>query len=177
MDDFHDTMGGVARSSAAVAARTQAADRRARDALADIATLGTAVNEIDCIVHTIADIAEQTSLLALNATIEASRAGGAGRGVGAVAIEVKELSRQTADATERMAEAVGAILSLYTAAASGMEAVRTDVLALAERQESVSRTVSEQSAASGQIAVTMSSVTRGRSGITSRLAEPAALSR
>ena len=56
-------------------------------------------DEIGKVIEVIQDIAEQTNLLALNATIEAARAGDAGKGFAVVATEVKELAKQTANAT------------------------------------------------------------------------------
>jgi methyl-accepting chemotaxis protein len=68
-----------------------------------IARLTTASHRIGGIVKLISEIAGQTNLLALNATIEAARAGDAGRGFAVVASEVKNLSKQTAGATEEIA--------------------------------------------------------------------------
>lgn len=61
--------------------------------------LGNAADEISKVTEVITEISEQTNLLALNATIEAARAGEAGKGFAVVANEIKELARQTADAT------------------------------------------------------------------------------
>lgn len=60
------------------------------------------INLIKDLVKMINTIAEQTNLLALNATIEAARAGEAGKGFAVVASEVKELSKTTKDANEKI---------------------------------------------------------------------------
>jgi len=76
------------------------ASRLAQSSNQTIGHLGEAADEIGKVVETIEGIANQTNLLALNATIEAARAGTAGKGFAVVANEVKELARQTAEATE-----------------------------------------------------------------------------
>ena len=60
-------------------------------------------------VDLIGTIAKQTNLLALNATIEAARADEAGRGFAVVASEVKDLSRETRQATEQIACRINAV--------------------------------------------------------------------
>ncbi|MCW5700531.1 MAG: CZB domain-containing protein [Rhodospirillales bacterium] len=65
-----------------------------------ISRLSVASQQIGEIVSSIDEIASRTNLLALNATIEAARAGEAGKGFAVVASEVKNLSNQTARATE-----------------------------------------------------------------------------
>lgn len=64
--------------------------------------LNDALNDVKNVSEVIQIIAAQTNLLALNATIEAARAGEAGKGFAVVAGEVKNLSNQTADATEQI---------------------------------------------------------------------------
>lgn len=61
--------------------------------------LGQSAHAISKVTETITEISEQTNLLALNATIEAARAGEAGKGFAVVANEIKELAKQTAEAT------------------------------------------------------------------------------
>lgn len=76
----------------------------------DARQLSEASKTATTIVNLIDSIARQTNLLALNATIEASRAGKAGESFAVVAREVKELSRGTADATQKVRQALDDLL-------------------------------------------------------------------
>ena len=82
---------------------------KAEEVAAKVDELGHAAREIGKVTETITKISEQTNLLALNATIEAARAGDAGKGFAVVANEIKDLARQTADATIEIKEQIDGI--------------------------------------------------------------------
>lgn len=79
---------------------------KSREAAQQLEALGKVAYEIGNITEVISDISAQTNLLALNATIEAARAGESGKGFAVVATEIKELSRQTAEATLKIKDQV-----------------------------------------------------------------------
>ena len=56
----------------------------------------------------------------MNATIEAARAGEVGKGFAVVAGEVKELARETAEATQRVAEQINGIQNSARTVAAGI---------------------------------------------------------
>ena len=90
-----------------IAQNTERAEQVSREAVLatvqaneTIQRLNTSSDQIGEVVKAIAAVAEQTNLLALNATIEAARAGESGKGFAVVAGEVKNLAKETNDATE-----------------------------------------------------------------------------
>jgi methyl-accepting chemotaxis protein len=97
-----ESVAEIARSMEKASKITSEAVTSARNASVKIDELGTSARDIGKVTETITDISEQTNLLALNATIEAARAGEAGKGFAVVANEIKELARQTADATREI---------------------------------------------------------------------------
>ncbi len=75
----------------------------------ELSGLQEAMERVAQVSGEIRTVARQTNMLALNATIEAARAGEAGRGFAVVASEVKNLARQTAEATARIDETLSAL--------------------------------------------------------------------
>ncbi|TGD99825.1 methyl-accepting chemotaxis protein [Methylobacterium nonmethylotrophicum] len=131
-----------------------------------------AAQQIQEMASTIEAISSQTNLLALNATIEAARAGEAGRGFAVVAAEVKQLSGQTARATEQirgrlavllqeLAAIQAAVAESRHAVASGTAAVTRVEARVAQEGETVARSaegiraladvLSQQEAATAEI--------------------------
>jgi methyl-accepting chemotaxis protein len=77
---------------------------------AEMAELVRLARKVDGVLQLIEHIALQTRVLSLNATLEAARAGEAGRGFKVVASSVKELAKQTNEATGEIRTALSGIL-------------------------------------------------------------------
>lgn len=79
------------------------------------------IADIDGLVRTVNEIADQTQLLSLNATIEAARAGEAGKGFAVVASEVKELSSTTKKANQEIRDTLHRITEAVTTLATSVQ--------------------------------------------------------
>jgi len=123
----------------------------AAEANAVVTRLGESSEAIGKVVKTITGIAEQTNLLALNATIEAARAGEAGKGFAVVAGEVKELARETAQATEEVGVKVSVIQDDVQAVVAALSSIRDMVERINETQTMIGGVLTEQSAVTRSI--------------------------
>jgi methyl-accepting chemotaxis protein len=128
------------------------AAQMARSSNEVIGQLGAAADEIGKVIQVIQDIAEQTNLLALNATIEAARAGDAGKGFAVVATEVKELAKQTAEATEDIRGKIEGIQSSTGQAVKSIGSISEVIQQVNEISRTIASAVEEQSATTKEIA-------------------------
>ncbi|WP_075720507.1 methyl-accepting chemotaxis protein [Roseburia sp. 499] len=79
------------------------------------------VQEVRGIIDTILEISNQTNLLALNASIEAARAGEAGKGFAVVADQIRELSEQTKEASNRITNIIEELTEYTNQATKSIE--------------------------------------------------------
>ncbi len=142
----------VAKNADRAAQVAEQAASLANSSNENIGHLGVAADAIGKVIETIQDIAEQTNLLALNATIEAARAGEAGKGFAVVASEVKELAKQTADATEDIRQRIVGIQDSTNSTIESIGQIGDVITKVNEVSRTIASSVDEQSIATKEIA-------------------------
>lgn len=135
--------------------------------------LGVAAKSIGKIVEVINDIADQTNLLALNATIEAASAGDAGKGFAVVASEVKDLAKQTAQATQEIEKEIEQMQSNTQSAVKAIEAVSNVIEEVNAISQTIVSAVEEQSATVTEIARNVNSVSISAQNVSKNVLESA----
>ncbi|GAA4958768.1 methyl-accepting chemotaxis protein [Actinoplanes utahensis] len=140
-------------------------------ASASIERLGASSAGISNVVQLITSIAEQTNLLALNATIEAARAGESGKGFAVVASEVKELSQETARATEEIGRLVAAIQTDTGGAVEVINRITEVIGAINDYQTTIASAVEEQTATTTEMSRSIAEVAAGAERIADSIAE------
>jgi len=99
-EEMSATISQIVQNTEKAMSITSEAVKQSKEVSVLMNDLGESANDIGKVTETITSISDQTNLLALNATIEAARAGTAGKGFAVVASEIKDLAKQTAEATE-----------------------------------------------------------------------------
>ena len=153
IEEMHASLNEVAKSCVSESTMSKDASDKANNARELMAALGNAIKEITNINDVIENIAQQTNLLALNATIEAASAGEAGKGFSVVANEVKELSKQTAEATERIDAQIRNIQTKTQKAIVSIDEIATIVAEVNTISNTIATAVEEQSTTISQIAM------------------------
>ncbi len=114
-------------------------------------TLGIAALEIGDVTETITRISEQINLLALNATIEAARAGESGVGFSVVANEIKNLAKQTSEATNEIRKKIEAIQRSSETTIEEIKAISSVITEMNETFTVIASSIEEQSTATNEI--------------------------
>jgi methyl-accepting chemotaxis protein len=156
-----------AQDAAKIAAKAQ---QTAEETNHIVLKLGESSAEIGKVIKVITSIAQKTDLLALNATVEAARAGEVGAGFAVVANEVKELAKQTAQATEEISRKIEAI---QTDAKSAVEAIGNISGVISKVNEisiSIATAVEEQSATTSEMSRNTTQAAHGAEDVAHNIA-------
>ncbi|MCP3890780.1 MAG: methyl-accepting chemotaxis protein [Desulfobulbaceae bacterium] len=139
--------------------------------------LGTAAHEISKVTETITEISEQTNLLALNATIEAARAGEAGKGFAVVANEIKDLAKQTSEATQEIKDKIENVQQSTKTTVDEIGKVNEVIKGVNEMAIVVASAIEEQSATTQEIATNVNQASQGIQEVTENVSQSSMVSR
>jgi methyl-accepting chemotaxis protein len=170
-EEMTATINEIAKNAEQARSISDQAVSQTRDAGQQMATLGKAAQSIGKVTETITEISEQTNLLALNATIEAARAGEAGKGFAVVANEIKELARQTADATLDIKKQIHDMQASTGCTVEAIDQIGKVIDNVNEIVGSIATAVEEQSVSTKEIAENISQVSIGIGEVNENVAQ------
>ena len=150
--------------------------QQAKDVSTRVAELGKAALDVGKVTETINEISEQTNLLALNATIEAARAGEAGKGFAVVANEIKDLAKQTAEATGDIRAKIESIQGSTRGAVTEIEQIETVISDINNIVATIATAVEEQSASTKEIASNVNQAAQGIQDVNENVAQSSTVS-
>lgn len=150
-EEITSTINDIAGNTENARVITQEAVIKAQTVSENIKELGKAAENVGKVTETINEISDQTNLLALNATIEAARAGDAGKGFAVVANEIKELAKQTANATQDISHRIEGIQVTTQSTVGEISQIRDVIHKINEIVTLITGTVEEQSVAIREI--------------------------
>lgn len=160
-EEMTSTINEIAQNAEKGRSISQNAVEQSKNAGAKMNELGMVAQAIGKVTETINEISEQTNLLALNATIEAARAGEAGKGFAVVANEIKELAKQTANATFEIKSQIEGMQSTTNSTISEINQISGIINEINDIVNTIATAVEEQSVSTKEIASNISQASRG----------------
>lgn len=170
-EQMTSTIREIAQHTETARGITTKAVEEASAASVRIDELGTAASKIGKVTETITEISGQTNLLALNATIEAARAGEAGKGFAVVANEIKELAKQTADATREIKSQIEGIQDSTSATVVQIGNITKVINEINEIVQVIVASIEEQKVTTNEIAENISQATLGIQEVTTNISQ------
>jgi len=138
--------------------------------------LGSAAAGIGEVTNVISNISEQTNLLALNATIEAARAGDAGKGFAVVSNEIKELAKQTAEATSQIRDLIENVQHTTSDTVSEIEQITGIILDINQIVFSIAGAIEEQTTSTIGISESVAKTSKRISEVSASIAQSSEVS-
>ncbi|MDP3481229.1 MAG: methyl-accepting chemotaxis protein [Desulfoprunum sp.] len=172
-EEMTATIDEIARNTARTSLMTENANERAAITFDKVNLLGRAAKDISKVTESITAISDQTNLLALNATIEAARAGEAGKGFAVVANEIKELAKQTAQATLEIKSKIDGIQQSTDETVNEITQITTIIREIDEMTKTVAAAIEEQSVTTKEIANNVAQASQGIHEVTGNVAQSA----
>ncbi len=169
-DEMTQTINEIAHSAEKARMITGGAVRQSQETSTKMVDLGESARKIGRVTETITEISEQTNLLALNATIEAARAGEAGKGFAVVANEIKELARQTADATVDIRNQINAMQATTAVTIEDIQNISSVIDEINTVINAIASAVEEQSTATSEIAGSIAQTSEGIADVNGNVA-------
>jgi len=175
-EEMAATVDEIAQNSEKARSITNDAVDHAKSASDKVNKLGNAANEISKVTEVITEISEQTNLLALNATIEAARAGEAGKGFAVVANEIKELARQTPEATRDIKNKIEDIQNSTTETVTEIGLISDVIYKVNEIVSVIATAEEEQNVTTKEIAGNVANASIGIEEVNLNVAQSSAVS-
>ena len=169
VDEINKSISIVSEHSISAWTKMSDADKKANNTNHIIQRLEAASRQIGKIVNLISDIADQTNMLALNAAIEAAGAGDAGKSFMVVANEVKELAKQTADATAEIADHIENMQNNMPEAVAAVSEITVFINGMTEFMNSFAQEIKQQGSRSDEIADQSSAAAQKMAEITDEI--------